>query len=72
MKTKPVVVDASKNEDWLQTCVRLFEQGQPYRIIGSGAQIEEYLQFMKERQPKKTPPEIMFSLELAPKDLVSE
>ena len=76
MKAEPGMVDAGKDKNWLDKAVRQYEQGTLRKVTGwvqtDIPQIEEFLQCIKERQPKKAPPEIMFSLDLAPKGLAPE
>ena len=76
MKAEPGIVDVRKDNNWLDKAIRLYEQRTLRKVTGwtqaDIPQIEEFLQCMKERQPKKAPPEIMFSLDLAPKSLAPE
>ena len=68
MNKERVIIDARKDENWLEKAVRLYEEGQLHKVIGSPMQIEDFLQSVEERRPK-VPPEMTFSLELAPKEL---
>ena len=71
MNRQRVIIDARKEENWLEKAVKLHEQGRLHKVIGSPPQIEGFLQSVEERRPKAQP-EITFSLELAPKKLAED
>ena len=73
MNKKGEIVDIRKDKNWVEKAEELFKQGRLRAITGwtlaDTPQIEELFQWIKEQGQKKAPPDITFSMDLAPSDL---